>query len=30
MAFDGHYDEWRLKRIRAIVEHYGAEWFRGK
>ena len=30
MAFDGHYEEWRLKRIRAIVEHYGAEWFRGK
>lgn len=28
--FDGHYVEWRLKRVRALVEHYGAEWFCGR
>jgi hypothetical protein len=30
MIFDGNYQEWRHKRIRAIVEYYGANWFRGK
>ncbi|SES11842.1 class I SAM-dependent methyltransferase [Rhizobium sp. NFR03] len=28
--FDGHYVEWRLKRVRALVENYGADWFRGR
>jgi hypothetical protein len=28
MAFDGHYYDWRIKRISAIVEHYGAAFFR--
>ncbi|SDA12800.1 Methyltransferase domain-containing protein [Methylobacterium sp. UNC378MF] len=28
--FDGHYVEWRIKRIAALVEYYGEGWFRGK
>lgn len=28
--FEGHYREWRLKRIAAIVEWYGNAWFRGR
>jgi SAM-dependent methyltransferase len=27
--FAGHYHEWRRKRIRAIVQRYGADWFDG-
>lgn len=30
LMFDGHCHEWRLKRISAIVEYVGADWFRGK
>lgn len=28
--FSGHYEFWRIKRIKAIVEHYGENWFKGK
>lgn len=28
--FTGHYDDWRNKRVIAIVDHYGPEWFEGK
>lgn len=28
--FSGHYDEWRNRRITAIVSHYGPLWFKGK
>lgn len=28
--FTGHYEYWRAKRITAIVEHFGEEWFKGK
>lgn len=28
--FGGHYRMWRLRRIRAIVDHYGPAWFAGK
>lgn len=28
--FSGHYVEWRAKRIAAIIEHYGANFFLGK
>jgi 2-polyprenyl-3-methyl-5-hydroxy-6-metoxy-1,4-benzoquinol methylase len=28
--FAGHYYDWRLKRLRAIISHYGPEWFAGK
>lgn len=28
--FSDHYEYWRAKRITAIVEHYGEEWFKGK
>jgi SAM-dependent methyltransferase len=28
--FRGHYDLWRERRVTAIVDHYGAEWFEGK
>lgn len=28
--FTGHYELWRMKRITAIVDHYGESWFRGK
>jgi SAM-dependent methyltransferase len=28
--FLNHYVEWRDKRIKAITEHYGVDWFRGK
>ncbi len=28
--FEDHYPEWRLKRINAIVDHYGAAFFEGK
>lgn len=28
MSFDGHYYDWRIKRILAIVEHYGPAFFR--
>lgn len=27
MSFDGHYYDWRVKRIAAIVDHYGAAFF---
>ncbi|MCG8543182.1 MAG: class I SAM-dependent methyltransferase [Alphaproteobacteria bacterium] len=29
MAFDGHYYDWRVRRIAAIVDHYGASFFKG-
>lgn len=28
-GFDGHYSEWRAKRLRAIIEYYGADRLRG-
>ena len=28
MSFDGHYYDWRAKRITAIVDHYGPAFFR--
>lgn len=28
--FEGHYVEWRARRIRAITDHYGRDWFPGK
>lgn len=28
--FVGHYDDWREKRIAAIIDHYGANFFAGK
>lgn len=28
--FQDHYPEWRRKRIAAIRDHYGSEWFAGK
>ena len=28
--FDGKYLEWNQKRIKAIIEHYGVDFFRGK
>ncbi len=28
--FEGHYVEWREKRIAAIEDHYGRDWFAGK
>lgn len=28
--FSGHYYEWRIKRMRKVIEVFGAEWFRGK
>lgn len=30
MGFSGGYHEWRIKRIAAITEYMGADWFRGK
>ena len=30
MSFDGHYYGWRVARISAIVEHFGADYFRGR
>lgn len=30
MAFDGHYNEWRAKRIATIIDWYGASWFWSK
>jgi SAM-dependent methyltransferase len=28
--FGGHYEEWRNKRIKAIIDHYGPDFFRNK
>ncbi|WP_372768525.1 class I SAM-dependent methyltransferase [Pseudoalteromonas sp.] len=28
--FSGHYDVWREKRVTAIIEHFGPQWFQGK
>jgi 2-polyprenyl-3-methyl-5-hydroxy-6-metoxy-1,4-benzoquinol methylase len=28
--FSDHYEYWRAKRVVAIVEYYGQEWFKGK
>lgn len=28
--FAGHYEYWRAKRITAIVEYFGEDWFKGK
>lgn len=28
--FGGHYRDWRSRRVSAIVEHFGAAWFRGR
>lgn len=28
--FTGHYEYWRAKRVTAIVEYYGENWFKGK
>lgn len=28
--FDQHYVEWRAKRVAAIIDRYGREWFAGK
>ncbi len=30
LHFEGHYVSWRRARIRAIIEHYGPDFFRGK
>lgn len=29
-AFDGHYREWRVRRVAAILRHYGPSFFHGK
>ncbi len=28
--FSGHYEFWRIKRIKAIVDYYGEDWFKDK
>lgn len=28
--FSNHYEEWRSKRIKCFVNHYGCDWFHGK
>lgn len=30
MTFGWHYVEWRLNRVTAIIEWFGADWFRGR
>jgi len=30
LHFRNHYNEWRRKRVMAIIKHYGFEWFNGK
>ena len=30
ILFGGHYFDWRFRRVRLLIEHYGAEWFKGK
>lgn len=29
-SFEGHYADWRKKRMAVLVAHYGQEWFAGK